>query len=295
MPLVAPFLLIVFGALFLLNNFGILDWSVWGELWRLWPLIPIAIGLEMILGRRSQVLSPVIMLGVLGVGAAFLFAGGGFHGAGMTLSKQVAVPLDGVKAAELSMQISEGRVSIRSLGREAADVISGTLEYRENQGEPMVGANHKDGTALITINENKKPTFMRNHHTTWDIGLNPQVPFSILLTADGHKADLNLEKLNLSSLDLTLRAHDTTIRFPANAGAMRAMIDGEAEDLDLLIPEGVEARIEVPSLKAFDIDVDDDRFVKNGQAYETKGYSQAANRLTIDLRLRAGHVNVESR
>jgi multiple antibiotic resistance protein len=52
MPLVAPFLLIVFGTLFLLNNFGILDWSIWGELWRLWPLIPIAIGLEMVLGAE---------------------------------------------------------------------------------------------------------------------------------------------------------------------------------------------------------------------------------------------------
>src|SRR5215210_2097893 len=57
MPVLGPVLLILAGSVFLLNNLGILPWNVWGDVWRLWPLIPIAIGLDIIVGRRSPALS----------------------------------------------------------------------------------------------------------------------------------------------------------------------------------------------------------------------------------------------
>src|SRR5687768_17804000 len=40
-PVLGPLLLILAGSVFLLNNLGLLSWNVWGEVWRLWPLIPI--------------------------------------------------------------------------------------------------------------------------------------------------------------------------------------------------------------------------------------------------------------
>lgn len=44
-------LLIFAGVLFLLNNFGILPWSVWSNIWRFWPVFLILVGLQIIFGR----------------------------------------------------------------------------------------------------------------------------------------------------------------------------------------------------------------------------------------------------
>jgi len=44
-------ILIVLGTVFLLNNFGLLPWSIWGMVWRLWPLFLIIPGI-LILVRK---------------------------------------------------------------------------------------------------------------------------------------------------------------------------------------------------------------------------------------------------
>jgi len=50
--LVGPIILIGLGIVFLLNNLGLLSWSVWEVILRLWPILLIAIGLDILLGRR---------------------------------------------------------------------------------------------------------------------------------------------------------------------------------------------------------------------------------------------------
>jgi predicted membrane protein len=48
---VGAIFLILLGLIFLLNNFGVLPWSVWSILWRFWPIIFILWGLQAIFGR----------------------------------------------------------------------------------------------------------------------------------------------------------------------------------------------------------------------------------------------------
>lgn len=40
--------LLVIGAIFLFNNFGLLPWGVWSSVWRLWPLILIVIAISIL-------------------------------------------------------------------------------------------------------------------------------------------------------------------------------------------------------------------------------------------------------
>ena len=45
---VFPVLLIGAGVLLLLNTMNVIDWNVWGNIWRLWPLALVAVGLELL-------------------------------------------------------------------------------------------------------------------------------------------------------------------------------------------------------------------------------------------------------
>ena len=51
--LVGPVILLGLGIVFLLNNLGVLEWSVWEVIFRLWPVLLIAAGLDFLIGRRS--------------------------------------------------------------------------------------------------------------------------------------------------------------------------------------------------------------------------------------------------
>lgn len=45
-------LLILAGAILLLNNFGKIPWSIWESVWKFWPVIIIIWGLELLSGRN---------------------------------------------------------------------------------------------------------------------------------------------------------------------------------------------------------------------------------------------------
>ena len=69
-------ILLFAGVVLLLSNFGLLDSSVWDELWRFWPLLLVFTGLDLLLGRtrtgRFMVLFIAILclLGILAVSLA---------------------------------------------------------------------------------------------------------------------------------------------------------------------------------------------------------------------------------
>ncbi len=69
-----PVILVGVGVIWLLSNLGYVTPANLSEIWRLWPLLLIAAGLDMLLGRRLPLASALIGLLVLGLVGAFLFA-----------------------------------------------------------------------------------------------------------------------------------------------------------------------------------------------------------------------------
>jgi hypothetical protein len=54
--------IILIGIILLLNNFNILNWSVWINILRLWPILLISLGLSLIFRKRLSWLAPLIIL-----------------------------------------------------------------------------------------------------------------------------------------------------------------------------------------------------------------------------------------
>lgn len=48
------FILIAVGVIGLISNFNLLPYDMLAQLWKLWPLIPLAIGVSILMGRRSR-------------------------------------------------------------------------------------------------------------------------------------------------------------------------------------------------------------------------------------------------
>ena len=73
--IVGPLLLILLGLFLLAQSLGFIDWSVWEALWRLWPVCLIALGLDMLLGRRSSWgRTAAVLLTVAAVAVALMVA-----------------------------------------------------------------------------------------------------------------------------------------------------------------------------------------------------------------------------
>lgn len=101
------FLLI--GTILLANTLGILDWSVWLNLFKLWPLLVISLGISLIFrGRGLAFMGPlIIFLGIIvGVGASYM--GISFEGEIVreikTLSHEIVIEVEKVPETEVALE-----------------------------------------------------------------------------------------------------------------------------------------------------------------------------------------------
>jgi hypothetical protein len=72
--LMLPAALIALGGLFLLGNFGLIAPISMRSVLSLWPLIPIGIGIQLVLGRERPSLALGLQLGALALGLALVLA-----------------------------------------------------------------------------------------------------------------------------------------------------------------------------------------------------------------------------
>jgi hypothetical protein len=80
-------LLVFLGMIFLLTNLGLVPSSVWGELWKFWPVLIILLGLRLLTGRNivSRIIIALITLFVFaGVLAYILYYYGVFRSLGFS-------------------------------------------------------------------------------------------------------------------------------------------------------------------------------------------------------------------
>ncbi|MEA2573286.1 MAG: hypothetical protein QOH93_584, partial [Chloroflexia bacterium] len=135
-PMLGPLLLISAGVLFLLNNLGVVPWSIWETLGRLWPLVLIAIGVDLVVGRRSPLIALLLIVAIIGTGGALVYANGGFNAPGGLASAPLNIPLNNAQSADVHVDMGVGSLSVGSISGDGDLLATGNLDYFESQGAP---------------------------------------------------------------------------------------------------------------------------------------------------------------
>jgi hypothetical protein len=94
--LVVPILLILIGMLLLLDNLNIISGIDWSTIWKLWPIVLIAIGLEIILGRRVSFGAILLLVLVVVIGGAVI-GWSLIGGTGDRTTERVTFPMGGTE------------------------------------------------------------------------------------------------------------------------------------------------------------------------------------------------------
>ncbi|HKP51401.1 MAG TPA: toast rack family protein [Chloroflexia bacterium] len=293
-PILGPIFLILAGVLFLLNNMGVLPWAIWGQLWRLWPLVLIAIGLDMLFGRRSPGLSLLIMVGVLAGGAAFLYYTGGFD-PGKLVSSQLSEPLGNARSADVSVHIGTSELYID--GKASGEqLVAGTLEYYDKEKEPARDVNRNGDRVVINLEQRGDGpsswfNFDGNRSPRWDLHLATGIPVTLKVDVGTGNTNLDLSALKLERLEVDAGTGNILAQLPSPQGTTPVVVDAGTGSLDMTIPEGVAARIKV-STGTGNTNVAS-RFQKQSdELYESNGYSSASNKLDLDIDLGTGNVEI---
>lgn len=276
--------LVALGVLLLLQTTDVIPWTVWFELWRFWPALLIAVGVNMFVGRRAPWVAAALV--------ALIFAGslGGAYALNRTtagdLAERYVATLAGAERVDINIKFGAGSLVIDSLPEGSPDLIDANYFGRRGKTDIKRSGN----TAIIDVTMDGQ-NFLRNFSgVRWELGLSTVPQITLDLDGGAANMDVDLRGLRVTDLNVDIGAADIRIVLP-ETGTVKADIRGGAADINIIIPAGVAARITNNSGLS-SVDIDTSRFPKFGRVYESLNFDQAENRVILHISVGAADVTV---
>ncbi|MBI4294745.1 MAG: hypothetical protein HY669_01095 [Chloroflexi bacterium] len=283
----AAVILIMLGLVFLFNNLGLLPWSLWGTLWRLWPLILIIVGLNILLSG----VNPWLALGLTIVIILVAVAVSAYLGLGSRSQSMVtsfSEPLAGASNAQVEANFGAGSLLIDSL-TETSDSLA-TGEAVQPGGQLAAQVSRDASSAVLKVSGRLGGWWGRDGgQGTWRLHLSPRIPLALTLKIGAANASMDLSRLRVNRLRLDVGASNIALTLPSRAGSIEAVVKAGAASVNITVPQGVAARVQGQvGLGSFSID--QARFPKSGDYFVSPDYERAVNR--VDIRVESGLASV---
>lgn len=304
-----PIVLIGVGVIWLLVNLGYVSTANAFNLWRLWPLLLIAAGLDILAGRRAPIVGALFGLIVIGVVGVFLLGNVQIPGtvSAQVKTERIHLPIDTAKRAHVTLNFWSDSVDLNALS-DSKELIDGEITH--------VGQIHFSGTGsdekTVTLshdNEFLGPMFFSNAETHTKIGLTPNLPLDLTIDGASGSQNLDLSRLNLTALSLDSGSGSVELSLPASPGQYEARIHSGSGSINLSVAAGANAllsfdsgsgsvNVRLPGDAAVHIEVNDDGSgslslpsgltqLSKGSGdrgtWETSGYAGAKNKIEIRI------------
>lgn len=290
----AVFLLGV-GVVFLLGNLGYLRQNPWQVLLTLWPVLLVAIGYDIIVGKRRKLwtnLLGLFIVGVIMIGTLWM-AGIRWPGSPAMMGEQISYGLQGASRAEV--RIIPGVASLK-IGPSSKDetLISGTIPVSSlNQRIQQEFSKEGDLARIILESTGMQvfiPTSQRNS-SVWDVNITRSAPIDLQIEMAAGDSSLKLSGMDFSNLDYQMALGQVKIILP-DKGNFPAKISGAIGQIIISVPEEIGLQVETgTALVARTLPPD---YVKiSDNLYRSPNYDSVEHRINLTVELAIGQVVIE--
>jgi len=285
-----PLILIFLGVIFLLNNIGVVDWTVWDVIQRFWPVLLIAAGLDLMLARRSawgSIIALVLILVFIAVSIGAIDQPPPSY-AGLI---QVSVPAGRAQREEIRLNPAVGYLRVAGSTDAAGDALHGQI--RPFRGEQVEQTEQTIGgrvTARVVSQSWVVFPFITIEfgRPNWDLTVDPGLSLVLETELAVGRSELNLSNSQLEKLTVSTSVGQTLITLPATSAEVR--IEGGVGQIEVNLPAGVGASLRADiGIGSTDLPAG---FTKIDGVYYSPGYEQAAEKLDIVLDLGVGVIRV---
>lgn len=289
--LVGAVFLVGLGLVFLLANLGYLAVDVWRLVLQLWPLLLIAIGFDILVGRRSLIASVVGMVIILIILAGALWIMGVSPEQGALIhTQEVSHPLGDLESANLVIEASAGGLELGAL-KDSVNLIAGnipTTNHRQvrtsfsqsgNQGEFQL---RESGTAAYIITDSDE--------SVWDIGITTQIPVQVFSSLGAGQLIVDLSDLDLEEFTADMGVGKMVVILP-DEGDFTVNLDGAIGEIVLRVPAGTPIQINTDTVLA-SVDAPS-YFTKTADGLQSPGDGSSTEMIIVNLELVMGSVSIE--
>jgi hypothetical protein len=195
----------------ILSRYGIDGW----DLLRLWPVLLVAAGLDIVVGHRSiwSVAAGIVVGVALVAGIAWMLLNPGFLNPAIGV-KALNQGLDGVTKATVNINNVVSKLELSSLS-EQGQLLTGELHLR--QGENVTQAYSKVGGRGTYTLENQNISYsywFPSKNSTWNIRLNNGVPLIIAIKTAVGDQELNFSDMVIENISTQIAVGRIVVTLP---------------------------------------------------------------------------------
>jgi hypothetical protein len=298
-------LLIMAGIIVFLINLGYGSWEIIWQIWRLWPLIIIFIGIRIIWqGPSSQWFTYGFWLLVaLGIIVLLLMNPkldtGPAESGNYTHASVSRSDYPKVTAGKAVISFGGGKIAINSKTGE-------WLEGNFGGFNAQTSVKNLQNTLEINLKQNShlprsrwryhdtewNDTHQPDHGFRWDIQLSPELPWDIELRTGGIKGDADLSGIPLKHLRLKMGAGDFSLNLGNQSSVIKVVIESGASHIKVRVPKDSGVRVKL-SGALVNTNIKNLGWILSNQTYTSPDYEKAANHVDIDLNMAVGDLELE--
>ncbi|MDT3404613.1 LiaI-LiaF-like domain-containing protein [Mucilaginibacter terrae] len=297
--------LVIIGAVFLLNSFNVIDFN-WWNLFRLWPIFLVIGGVNLLLSNTKAVWATVVKVAVLLIGVGFLLFANTKHynhsrpfwhfnfkddDDGIEFSDGDIKERKGDSVVYQQKYNDEKYVHLNIAGgatsyklESASDSLFKALTY-QSFGDYSFTMSKDD--SLTTLNFNMKG---HNNKFHWDsdhmnearLSLSPIPVWDIELKGGAAEVDFDFTKFKIRSVEINGGATSSKIRMGATVPVSTLSVNAGASEVEIWVPKNAGCDIDMRgglTSKSFD------DFTKvSGNHYVTPDFDKATNKIYLKFR-----------
>lgn len=246
---------VVAGAILLCNSFGVIEWSVWLNVLSLWPLLIVALGIEL-LGKGLKLdwvraLSNVLL--TLGLLYAVFVMGPNWQGGFFTFApiSGEAVTFDQTAPHDPSATGGDVSVSVGAmrLAVGAGDALA-TIKGNASEGsEPELAHSVVDGKAEVSVQDPSDTAFfLPLPDRRLNLSLDRALAWDgIVLKMGAADADVDLRELHFRSVYANVGASSLRLSIGSKAPTVGVEVSGGATAVTIRVPADAAVRVTASS------------------------------------------------
>lgn len=244
------------GTAILLTNADVIGYDYWMELFSLWPIILIAIGVEKVFSKGNlkfiSYLAPFLMVGTM-VYVGFV-TDSGWCDEGTYTSSRWSETID-ESVVLLDAQIDHYSNDLR-IGNSYSDMVKARfdrysrrpkIEYFESDSIAKLDIKHRRGGPgrIIVFNRHR---FDRD----WQLSFNGTTPLNLTCLGDASNVDLNLKSVPIQELTVDNDEGDISLEIGKLVSEVDANIKGDDVSFRLRAPKGCGLRFDISEANYID-------------------------------------------
>jgi len=266
-------LFLFLGVILLLQTLNILPWGLWRTLWRLWPVILIALGVCLAMRRFNVWLVSLIILvlfaGAFGIAYEQYQATPEEPPATLTYTE----PMDSLAKAQVDIDFGAGNLNIGSLATSTRNFV---------ESNTKVDVRLQGSSAIVTINRDGAGwPFWDEGQDRWRADFARGVPITVSAKLNMTNTGLDLTDLQVSELRIDADLTSCNLRVPAS-GVTPVFIKADLSTVEITIPDGVAARMLIQS-DLTPVNVDSRRFSLKDGYYVSSDFETSSNRVELQI------------